>query len=243
MANYTISKTISSSSYAPGQYGSTPRDAYNFALSKGLARYDIPQRLVLNYSYELPFGPGKRLLGGTGNIGKQILGGWTLSGIHQYQEGVPLTAGGALATSIPTVSSRADRVAGVPIRSNISCSSIQFGNPAANYLFNAGNPTQAARTGRPLAYQSEGAYNFGNDPVVEPNARQCGTANEDVSLTKTFFITERVNVRFGLEAFNILNRHTWQVTSTTITASDFGEVLPYQVNGPRHMQFKLRVEF
>ncbi|MGA2329509.1 MAG: TonB-dependent receptor [Bryobacteraceae bacterium] len=244
LTNYTLAKYIATTFSSPGQYGAAPRDPYNFRLSKALYRYDMPQRLVLSYSYELPFGPGKRFGSGSGRVGKQLLSGWIISGIHQYQAGTPLQSSGALATSIPTVSSMSDRVAGVPLRSNIACSEMQFGNPARNYLLNAGNPTQATRTGRPLAYQSEGAYGFGNAALVDPQARQCWTLNEDISATKTFYVRERLQIRFGLEGFNLLNRHTWATSdSQAITGANYGEITPLQFNGPRQMQVKLRVEF
>ncbi|MGA2329997.1 MAG: TonB-dependent receptor [Bryobacteraceae bacterium] len=245
LANYTISKYIvTAEAWSPP--GGSFRSPNNYNLDRTVQRYDTPQRLVLGYSYELPFGPGKRFGSGTGRLGKQLLGGWTVSGIHQYTGGIPLGVSGSLATAIPTVGSRADRVLGVPVRSSVSCSEMQFGNPAKNYLANAGNPTQAAKTGRPLAYQSEGAYGFGNMPAIDPQARQCGTMNEDVSINKSFFVWERLQLRFGADMFNILNRHTWQsytMTGQSITAADFGQITPFQVNGPRLVQLKLRVEF
>ena len=49
---------------------------------------DYPDNLVISYSYELPFGPGKKFLNQGGAIGK-IVGGWKFSGIQQYQSGAP----------------------------------------------------------------------------------------------------------------------------------------------------------
>ena len=39
-----------------GAFGCSPRDAYNRRLKKAVQRFDIQQRVVLAYSYDLPFG-------------------------------------------------------------------------------------------------------------------------------------------------------------------------------------------
>ena len=61
----------------------------NLRLERSLGNVDIPQRLVLSYNWELPFGPGKRLLSAGGAPGR-ILGGWQLNGITTFQSGPPL---------------------------------------------------------------------------------------------------------------------------------------------------------
>ena len=48
----------------------------------------IPQRLVVNYLYELPFGPGKKHL--TSGPMSVILGGWEISGISTFSKARPL---------------------------------------------------------------------------------------------------------------------------------------------------------
>jgi hypothetical protein len=122
---------------------------------------------------------------------------------------------------------------------------LQFGNPAKNYLFNAGNPEQAARTGRPLAFAAAGDYQVGNIPRIEPATRQCGRMDEALTIFKSFNIRESLRFRFGAEAFNLLNRHTWTsgVNGQAITAADFGEIVPEQPFGPRTVRLKLRVEW
>ena len=252
LVHYTISKNIASWSSAPGQYGSTPRDPYNLGLNKALARADQPQRVVVNYSYELPFGPGKKFGANTGRVGSAVLGDWTLSGFQQYQSGIPVAVSGALGTAIPTVDSRADRVLGVPVRSGLACSELQFGNPAKNYIWNAGRSTQAGPN-RPLAYQSEGDYGFGNMPTVEPQARQCALLGEALTITKALRLRENLRLRFGVVGYNIFNRHTWRSSSDSITSASFGIISPYQggaaqgggqgLSGARQMQLSLRIEF
>ncbi len=59
------------------------------ALTKELSENDLPQRLVVSSSYELPFGKGKRFFGGAAGIGGKIVEGWQLNAIYQAQSGYP----------------------------------------------------------------------------------------------------------------------------------------------------------
>src|SRR5439155_2344427 len=62
-----------------------PMDVYNIALEKSLSVNDAPHILAIGYSYELPFGEGKRYL----NHGflKRVLGNWQIAGMNRYQSG------------------------------------------------------------------------------------------------------------------------------------------------------------
>jgi len=245
LGNYTVSKFITDSQWAPGAFGAGPSVPNNRKLDKGLYRFDIPQRLVLSYSYDLPFGRGKKWLSHSRMVDLAV-GGWTFTGLHQYQRGQPAAFGGSFNTLIPTIGGRADRVANVPTRSSISCGDLVHGDPSRNYVFNAGNPAQAARTGRPLAFAPAGEYQVGNTPRIDPKARQCGRMNEDFALFKSFAIKgDSIRFRVGAESFNVFNRHTWMSgeTGPAVTAADFGEVLPFQPYGPRTVRLKFRVEW
>jgi hypothetical protein len=122
---------------------------------------------------------------------------------------------------------------------------MEYGNPKKNYLFNAGNPAEAAATGRPLAFAPAGNFAIGNMPRFDPQARQCPVMNEDLSIFKSFVIRENLRFRFGAEAINLLNRHTWLsgATGQVITSPNFGNIVPSQPFGPRVVTLKFRMEF
>src|SRR5258707_9618772 len=118
------------------------------------------------------FARGQARVCNRGEVEKVLLHGWTVAGVHEYMSGFPASLTGGLSAAVPggpTV--RPNRVAGVPIRSSISCSDLEFGNPAKNYLFNAGNPAEAARTGRPQPCAPERDYQIGNAPIRDQGAR------------------------------------------------------------------------
>ncbi|MBM3786527.1 MAG: TonB-dependent receptor [Acidobacteria bacterium] len=248
LVGYTTSKYITDSQWLPGAFGGAPRVTESPALDKGLYRFDVTHRAAISYTYELPVGKGKKFLGSAHPVVDAVIGGWQIAGLQHYQSGQPVSASnGSLNLGIPTLGSRADQVPHeqVPLRSNIACSDLEFGNPARNYVLNAGNPTQATRTGRPLAFRPAGDFRLGSAANVDPKSRQCAQLNENISITKSFRIKELVRLRIGAEAFNLLNRHSWQTPGfgQDINGQNYGEIQPVQPFGARAMQVKLRVEW
>ena len=248
LAHWTLAKQIGDSDWRPGSFGGYPRDQYNRHLDKEIDRFDTPQRVVFNYSYDLPFGPGKALLSNTGQVGKLLLSGWTLAGVHEYMSGFQENSTGGLSTAMPgapVVGVRPNRVIGVPIRSSIACSDLEFGNPAKNYLFNAGNPAEALRTGRPQPYAPEADYTLGNAPFRDQSARVCPNLNENFSVIKAVPITERIHMVIGADCINCLNRHRWitNINGEAITSPTFGEIQPEQKYGPRVIQMRMRIQW
>src|SRR5690606_18673280 len=90
LAAYTFSKSLASSD-APGigLYTYQGQDFYNRKNEKSLTTFHRPQSFKLSWMYDLPFGPGQQWL----NEGplSAILGGWTVSAIHNYRSGDPLS--------------------------------------------------------------------------------------------------------------------------------------------------------
>ncbi|MSO34913.1 MAG: TonB-dependent receptor [Acidobacteria bacterium] len=72
-----------------GAIGNAPGSTYAMEKDYGLLAFDIPQRLVTSFIYELPFGPGRRFEP-SGAAGA-ILGGWSVNGILTLSDGRPLT--------------------------------------------------------------------------------------------------------------------------------------------------------
>jgi hypothetical protein len=68
--------------------------------------------------------------------------------------------------------------------------------------------------------------------------------NYDVSLSKRFLLTERANLRFEANAFNIFNRAQFASPNGTLNSAFFGQVSGYAAGtNPRQLQFGLRFAF
>ena len=83
-----------------------------------LVPYGRPYKFVAAFTYDLPFGQGKRLLNHGGVIDR-IIGGWQVNGIVTYSTGVPIQVsapqslpwgarlrGASVSADIPTVAGR-----------------------------------------------------------------------------------------------------------------------------------------
>ena len=88
LVSYAFQKTLTDTDSAL-YYGNDSQDVYNRKLEKSVASFDHPQVLKLTWIYELPFGRGRQFLN-RGGVVNEVLGGWTVTGIQNYQSGDPL---------------------------------------------------------------------------------------------------------------------------------------------------------
>ena len=58
--------------------------------ARALLQKDRPQILALSWVYDLPFGRGKKFLGGASRGLNYLVGGWRLSSIQNYMSGIPI---------------------------------------------------------------------------------------------------------------------------------------------------------
>jgi len=183
-AAYTWSHTIDD---APDPLDATfgnrniARNSFNLHEERGSSDYDVRHRLVLNYMLELPFGPGHTHL--VHGLGAHILGGWELNGISTFQSGRPFDMFSSRDSEHTALSSRPDLV----------------GNPSIP----AGSPK--TQTGPPVSAFAPAPYGFpgsvGRNTFTGPTYY-----NTDVDLVKRFAITERINLQFRAEFYNIFNQ-------------------------------------
>ena len=81
-ANYTYAKSIDQVSYLTDLCGVNAINPYNVGAYRGVSDFNVPQRFVLNYLWQLP-SPKEGVM-------KALLGGWETSGIWNWQSGFPL---------------------------------------------------------------------------------------------------------------------------------------------------------
>src|SRR6266446_3671814 len=230
-ANYTHAKVLDLNSQLDTDFNlSAPSDvanAYNLALSKGPAAFDLAHQFNGNFSYELPFGSGKAIGGSASGLLDQLISGWQWNGILTAQSGLPFT---------PTVganrSGSGDTVnPDVPNR-----------NPAFSGLVITGDPN---RWFNPQAFllPMAGTYgNAGRNQFLGPNL-----IDLDTLLFKRIRITERLNLQFRAEAFNVLNRANFGQPSIGVFSgtniSPSAGVITSTATTSRQLQFALKLSF
>ena len=203
-SEYMWSHSINDGNLGGGE-GSQPQIALCRACDRGSSGQDIRHTLTSNWIYELPFGPGQRML--SSGPASKILGGWEISGIWTARTGRMLTVGIARATAdVPdgnTSGQRPNIVPGVSIYPAGGPTFGQWLNPAA------------------FAIPARGTWgNAGRSIATGP-----GLAQVDFSLQKNTRIAEGKALVFRIESFNLVNRVQAGNPGTTFTSpASFGLV-------------------
>ncbi len=191
----------------------------------------VPQFFKLTWIYELPIGPGK-LIDVDGLLGN-IIGGWTLSGIHNYRSGAPIAITDSRINGLG-YPFRVDVVPGVDPRLDTGGGSVDVAN-GTPYL----NP--AAFETQPLSARGIPSR-IGTAPAVLTEVRGPAQAREDIGLMKRFrFLGDRT-IEFRAEALNVLNRSRLGMPVTDLASPNFGRIFGTQM-GQRRVQLSLRATF
>lgn len=109
-ANYTWSKALTNTEQGGAPVGINQRGTC-LKCDKGLAGFNVPQRLVISTTWEVSAGRGHALLGDAAPAVNAIVGGWTLNAIGTMSGGNPFTVLAANSTSMdPMTSFKPDRL-------------------------------------------------------------------------------------------------------------------------------------
>ena len=229
LTSYTYSKAISNAPQfrnaggVNGSENSPPQNSFNLAAERGLASFDMRQRMASTFVYDLPFGHGQRFV--TSGLASKILGGWQTAGILSMQTGFPFTLnlkGDTAGVGAGT--------GGIYVRPILL--------PGVNPVLSGSAQTTAEFFNR-AAFVAPPAYSFGNlgrNTIIGP-----GLVNLDFTLGKSIKITEAVSLQFRAEAFDLFNHPNYNLVGRIINDPTFGQVLS-QLD-PRELQFGLKVIF
>jgi hypothetical protein len=236
-AAYTWSKNldIATGVTGGGDAGGQPLfDTSNPAGNYGPANDDQRQKFVFSGGYELPFGHNKPWLSGLTGVGEKLVSGWQVNTIVTAQSGFPFT-----------VTQGTNRSGdGEPGGTNPPSY-----NPAFTGSIITSSPSQWTSLNtptwfNPTAFSLPAFGTFGNvqrDSLVGPDLRDV-----DVSLFKTTSVTERINVQFRVEAFNVFNRANFGLPAPAAfsgTSISSGAGLITSAATSRQIQFGLKLNF
>jgi hypothetical protein len=186
----------------------TAQNYYDLRAEKGVASFDVPQRFVAAYTYDLPLGKGK-LLNLSNSVANRLLGGWTTSGIITLQSGTPIAV--TTSDSLPAIGAvRPDVVPGVPFYGPDD-SRGSF-NPSVDKYLNIN------------AFANPAPFTFGDAPPYFNQIRGFGLRTWSVALMKKFPITERVGLSLKGEFFNVFNTVNFGAPNALVGSPSFGEI-------------------
>jgi hypothetical protein len=207
-------------------YGIPVANRFDLAADRGNVAATRRNRLLVSALYDFPVGKNRKLLTHMKAAPEAVFGGWSFSTVSLWETGPYLT---------PITSSSFD-----PDNLNLSYRGafqrpdcLGNGSVAANgSMFNiaAFSPVPAGPVG-----------NCGVGILEGP-----GTTTIAGGLSKNFFITERLRLRFEATFTNLLNHPNFAPPPTNVTASSFGVVQSVQTaenSGNRTGQLSLRLDF
>ncbi|MGI8741954.1 MAG: carboxypeptidase regulatory-like domain-containing protein [Bryobacteraceae bacterium] len=239
--NYTYSKSIDLGSVreaSTSNFSAVILNSWSPQLNKGVSDYDTTHLVSAFWVAELPFGKGKRFLGGSNRFVDEVLGGWQLSGIWRQSSGLPVSvSNGAVYPTNWEIGGWATQVGPAPVPQTSKNAPAVSGAPGPN-LFP--NPTAALAS---YGFTSPGGAGQRN------GLRGDGFFTIDAGLSKRFYLftlrDQPHTLQFRAEAFNVTNSVRFDVNTIDLSLTDpnnFGKYTTTLTN-PRAMQFSLRYEF
>jgi hypothetical protein len=238
---YTFSRSTDATSTGNTALNTAFNDESTLAASRGLSDFDRTHRFVTSYRYELPF------FKDASGFAHTVLGGWAVSGITIFQSGTPFSvldgsAGSAyIGGGLQSATSGAELAPGGTIAAGYTSGSIR--SRVNNGYLNLANFTFAPPADPAGCALDSNACTtaFGN--LGRNIYRGPFQQNWDFSLIKNFRITERQQLRFTTDFFNIWNHANFaNPTFTDISNPAFGKIFS-TVGTPRLIQFSLRYAF
>jgi hypothetical protein len=221
VGGYTFGKSIDTASGLNGT--NQAQDNYDLKAERGLSDFDIRQRFVLSGNWELPFGSGRQWM--RAGTAARVFGHWDLSNILTLQSGQPLTA--ILATALSGTDSngtdRPDMIANPNLPAGQRTPSRWFNTEAfmAPPIFNN-------------TYSIPG--NEGRNVITGP-----GLASWDMSLQRQARLSERLNLVFRSDFFNLTNHPNFDRPGLIFGTSNFGNIS--SAENSRQIQFSLRLNW
>jgi hypothetical protein len=243
-ANYTWSHNLGVAS--PNQWLSQTQQytIRNLAMSYGPALNDTRHVVHAMATVDLPFGKNRRWLK-QGGIANGVIGGWTLGSITTFQTGQPLpTFGGNM-----TVNDYGD---GGVILNGVDARTLQSSIGA--YPTHNGSTIDIIN---PMYLTTTGAG--ANKNYITPNSTPGVFGSslylygphqtyEDMSLSKSIPITEKVRFSLQAEFLNIFNHPVFGWgnnnainTRNSVLSSGFGT--GYEMSTPRRVELRANIQF
>jgi len=226
LTTWTFSKNFDAS-FGSGNTFTTipataPQNAYDLDAEYGLAIVDVPHRWVSSVTYELPFGRGKAMLSSNKMLDLAV-GGWQINAVSSFQSGFPLAI----------VQQNLNSALGMGVQ-----------RPNATGVSPVVEGSVQARMDGYInrdAFSQAPQFTFGNlSRTID--YRGPGQANWDLSMFKTFSITEQFRAQFRAEAMNAFNTPIFNGPETNLANANFGKITR-QANFPRYLQLGVRFYF
>jgi carboxypeptidase family protein/TonB-dependent receptor-like protein len=223
--NYTYSKSIDDAASVGGAGRTVAQNYLDLAAERGLSSFDVRHRLLINSTYEFPFGNRKRWLS-RGGPAARLIGNWQISGVTTIQSGNPFTA-----SVLGNLSNKGGKAAISNLRANAT------GQPVT--LDSSQRTTQKFFNTAAFSLPQPGDFgDAGRNTIPGP-----GLVNFNMSLDRFFTLSPEKGIRgdFRVSSNNFFNTPNWNGLATVVNGQGFGRIT--SVRAMRSVTFMLRVRF
>ncbi len=239
-ANYSFSKLIEADVFLNQE---------DTAVNRQISPEDHTHHFTVGGTYDLPFGKGKMFAFGDSRLWNEVLGGFVINSVYQFQTGAPLQfsadiplAPGATLRSITNQPRNTNLVAGAA-----NTATYTGGLNGAAFVTGSASSCAVGSVCDGSAFIN-GQYvnHYRTLPYTMSWVRSDGYNNMDASILKNFNFAEGTYLQFRFETFNTLNHPVFAPANTSsATAANFG----YNTTGvitnslPRQVQLGARIVF
>jgi hypothetical protein len=195
----------------------TTVDPTNFNLDRGNNLFDIRHSANFNALYELPFGRGRKFGANSSRIADVLAGGWDLGGVFNVRTGIPVDITIDRPDILYYVSGTGLYYTGVQKDAGGNIISVPVLNNPFGGAFRSNRRPSVVAGVDPFLHGSDGRYYLNPAAFTIPQPGQFGNLGRfplhgpgmsqlDFTLHKRITISEKVNMEFRGEFYNILNR-------------------------------------
>ena len=247
--NYTYSRSIDIGSNAERinefegfGFASQIINAFEPQQNRAVSDFDTTHQFNTNWVYEMPFGRAKKWGSGWNRGVDAVLGGWSWSGLARWTTGFPFTVSNGF--DFPTNWQLTGNGVLAGARPRTGAFTDCAGDMSA-FAFTGQSCSGGASTTASNSINSTWRFPFPGESGDRNNFRGPGYFGIDMAIRKAWKFTERQNLAFSWEVFNITNSVRFDAANTfpaIDTAGSFG-TYANTLTRPRVMEFALRFSF
>ena len=207
-------------------------DATNLSVCRGNSEFDVTHQVSANFVYDMPFGHGQLVAGGSPRWLDEIVGGWQASGIVTWRTGLALP----VLSGVNTTGATVDALAIFNGNHGAVASNIHTDTTNNNVIQFFADPKAALAAFSPVSGEQIG----NRDTLRGPHF-----SNVDFGLVKNFpLYHERYKLQFRTDAFNVFNHPNFAFPNTNINSPNFGVLSELAgQEAARVLQVSLRFNF
>ncbi|MGH9627265.1 MAG: hypothetical protein ACRD7E_02710, partial [Bryobacteraceae bacterium] len=214
---YAYSKAIDEATTSEVVNNALMSNVFSRRLDRGLGNFDIRQRVVAHWLWELP------IFRQSNSIPARLLGGWQFGGIATFEDGTPFTVVSGVDRSLQGINRDRPDLLGDP--------RLPTGRPRSELIAKYFDTSM-------FRLNAEGTFgNAGRNILIGP-----GGINFDLSLHKAIAFSESRRLVLRWELFNAFNTPQFGNPGANVSSeASFGRIL--SAGAGRIMQLAIKFEF